>query len=208
MVISCNTTTKKLDSSIQANDTATYVEATDVYDVLATPDVSENILIENTNIVDSLEVENITMRHDTMSILGWADYIIFPFGKFKTPEDIHKAYPYFEFKKIQYAPYDNDKSYLIDRFIYMYQNSTVNYTESEPDYYLDIRDSDIYDERIVLKNNIHVGVGKEDFFKTLMIECDNTSDVNTVELICTLSGYSQYYTFVSDTIKSISLRTW
>lgn len=163
--------------------------------------------VDSASTIDSIEISSITIRHDTMSILGWAPYLVFPLDTFKTPEAILEAYPYFDLK-VEKKAISEDDSFVIDVYLYTYKNSFIKLTESEPGYYLDYMSGDIRDERIVLKNSIHVGVRKADFFETLKIQSDNLLDVNTVEFICTLDGYWQYYTFKNDTLQCIRLESY
>lgn len=163
----------------------------------------DDISIDIVNPIDILEIHGVTMRHDTLSVFGWAPYLVFPLDTFKTPDAIIKAYPFFNLKVEQSL--DPVYPHLIDIYTYTYQNSIIKFTESEPDYYLDIMSGDIIDERIVLRNSIHVGFKKEDVFKLLNIQCDKLSDINTLEFICTLDGYWQYYTFANDTLRRIKI---
>ena len=119
---------------------------------------------------------------------------------------ILKAYPFFNLN-VKQSPVGQISPNLIDIYTYTYQKSFIQFTESEPDYYLDVMSGDIIDERIVLKNSIHIGLIKEDVFKILGIQCDHLSDINTIEFICTLDGYWQYYTFANDTLRRILIES-
>lgn len=199
---SCNLTIKKADNLNHNNDIAKVVEHTTVNEKFTTSKIDNDIASP----IDSLKINRITMRHDTMSIFGWASYLIFPLDTFKTPDAILKAYPFFNLN-VKQSPVGQISPNLIDIYTYTYQKSFIQFTESEPDYYLDVMSGDIIDERIVLKNSIHVGLIKEDVFKILGIQCDHLSDINTIEFICTLDGYWQYYTFANDTLRRILIES-
>ncbi len=151
-------------------------------------------------------VKDIKVFIDTMTVYSLADYVIYPIGKWENVEQYITNTKLQWYRDVGYKRYFDSMSVSVntlrrldESFIDMYRSITTGKVEMIA--------GKITDPEVVLDNGIHVGMSKEDVFRTLFKRFPKSyiSDISVLKVISGAGEVGEIYTFKGNKLRHIGI---
>ena len=151
-------------------------------------------------------VKDIKVLADTMTVYSLADYVIYPIGKWENVEQYITNTQLQWYREVGYKNYYDSMSVSVntlrrldDSFIDMYRSITTGRVEMIA--------GKITDPEVVLDNGVHVGMTKEEVFRTIFKRFPKSyvSDISVLKVISGAGEVGQVYTFKGNKLRHIGI---
>lgn len=152
------------------------------------------------------QVKDVKVLADTMTVYSLADYPIYPFGKWSTVEDLITHNQLLWYRESGYKSFYDTMTVAVNTLKRL-DGSNINVYRSTWTGKLEMVAAYITDSAIVLDNGIHVGMSKEEVFKTIFKSYPKsyTSDMNVLKVIAGAAEVGEVYTFKGNKLRKIEI---
>ena len=154
------------------------------------------------SLMDDFEIIEYKIISDTLSIVSTSDFLYYPFNKYNDIKDLTNNYSFME-NSVEY----NDLHVPLYRF--SFKKSYIKFVYDDQNRLFEIVAAKIFDDDIVLSNQIKIGISKSDFisFFADKIDFEEINNINVIEFISGLTGIWHYYTFNNNVLVSYEIDT-
>ncbi len=151
-------------------------------------------------------VKDIKVLGDTMTVYSLADYVIYPIGKWENVEQYITSTQLQWYREVGYKNYFdsmqvsvNTLKRLDDSYIDMYRSIATGRVEMVA--------GKITDPEVKLDNGVHVGMTKEEVFRTVFKRFPKSyvSDISVLKVISGAGEVGQIYTFRGNKLRHIGI---
>lgn len=152
------------------------------------------------------QVKDVKVYADTMTVFSLADYPIYPIGKWSTVEDYITHNQLLWYRESGYKSFYDTMTVAVNTLKRL-DGSNINVYRSTWTKKLEMVAAYITDSAVVLDNGIHVGMSKEEVFKTIFKSYPKsyTSDMNVLKVIAGAAEVGEIYTFKGNKLRKIEI---
>lgn len=152
------------------------------------------------------QVKDVKVYADTMTVFSLADYPIYPIGKWSTVEDYITSNQLLWYRESGYKTFYDTMTVSVNTLKRL-DGTNINVYRSIWTNKLEMVAAKITDSAVVLDNGIHVGMTKEEVFKTIFRSYPKsyTSDINVLKVIAGAAEVGEIYTFKGNKLRHIQV---
>ena len=152
------------------------------------------------------QVKDVKVYADTMSVFSLADYPIYPLGKWSTVEDYITSNQLLWYRESGYKTFYDTMTVSVNTLKRL-DGTNINVYRSIWTNKLEMVAAKITDSAVVLANGIHVGMSKEEVFKTIFRSYPKsyTSDIRVLKVIAGAAEVGEIYTFKGNKLRHIQI---
>jgi hypothetical protein len=153
-----------------------------------------------------LKLSELSIKEDTLEIVSTASFLYYPFGKFKTLNNLNQALKIFK----DSLEIDSSVAPSPEKLHRMtYKNSFLKFFYDDEKKTYEIVSGQIRDPEVTLLNNIKVGITKSDFMNIFFnrVTPKQMEGIKIIKMVSGLDGIFDYYYFDNDILTSIKLDT-
>ena len=152
------------------------------------------------------QVKDVKVYADTMTVFSLADYPIYPLGKWSTVEDYITSNQLLWYRESGYKTFYDTMTVSVNTLKRL-DGTNINVYRSIWTNNLEMVAAKITDSAVVLANGIHVGMSKEEVFKTIFRSYPKsyTSDIRVLKVIAGAAEVGEIYTFKGNKLRHIQI---
>lgn len=152
------------------------------------------------------QVKDVKVYADTMTVFSLADYPIYPLGKWSTVEDYITSNQLLWYRESGYKTFYDTMTVSVNTLKRL-DGTNINVYRSIWTNKLEMVAARITDSAVVLDNGIHVGMTKEEVFKTIFRSYPKsyTSDIRVLKVIAGAAEVGEVYTFKGNKLRHIEV---
>ncbi len=152
------------------------------------------------------QVKDVKVYADTMTVFSLADYPIYPLGKWSTVEDYITSNQLLWYRESGYKTFYDTMTVSVNTLKRL-DGTNINVYRSIWTNKLEMVAAKITDSAVVLANGIHVGMSKEEVFKTIFRSHPKsyTSDIHVLKVIAGAAEVGEVYTFKGNKLRHIQI---
>lgn len=153
-------------------------------------------------------IKDIKVYTDTMTVYSLSNYIIYPFGEWKSMEDYITDNQLHWYRESGYRQFFDSMEVSVNRMKRL-DDSYLDMFYSTWTRKVELLGGRINDPEVVLANGIHVGMAKDDVFKVFFKKYPKsyTADVSVLKVISGAGEVAEIYTFKGTKLRHIKIET-
>lgn len=153
-------------------------------------------------------IKDIKVYTDTMTVYSLSNYVIYPFGEWKSMEDYITNNQLHWYRESGYRQYFDSMEVSVNRMKRL-DDSYLDMFYSIWTKKVELLAGRINDPEVVLANGIHVGMAKDDVLKVFFKKYPKsyTAEVAVLKVISGAGEVAEIYTFKGEKLRHIKIET-
>ena len=152
------------------------------------------------------QIKDIKVYCDTMTVYSLSDYVIYPFGKWETVEQIVTIDQLHWYRDVGYKPFYDSMMVSVNTLRRL-DGSYIDLYRSIHTGLCEVLQAKITDKEVVLDNGMHPGIEKDSVWNTFFTKYPKsyTSDIAVLKVISGAGEVYEIYTFKGRKLRHIAV---